>query len=326
MTLYPDQQKEMRISWLLLAAITIIGPLILWLVFSGEGVDSKKLKTLERTYKQRQSASPDVLRDQIVRQQEANRQLLANIEDVKKAVGIKKVAPYVVPNVSPYRNDPGSYFNKIYSAIKGELNRMAEGNRLVSYDAKLGYNTEQKSLSKDIVAGELVRLQLITKAVFLALSADKNIQVEQITHGEIIETGPESRLPLLREYPFRLELRGELKELSWVLHQLEVQQPDEKFIRALGSFQQSIQSKARLEMSDYTAEDHFPLIVRGWSIENDGKKKGDEFTQLKVILDLAGMEFLEPEERGMATHSTSAQPTYGSQGMNAPARSSRRGR
>jgi hypothetical protein len=122
----------------------------------------------------------------------------------------------------------------------------------------------------------MTMLQLTEKAVGIVLAANEPpLESFAITHERAVETGPAGRPVLLREYPLTLKVRGSLKDILWILHRLSQFEADGK---------------------DY------PLILRGLVIQSENAKPKDNIQHLDAVFQLAGMQFLTPEERARDPH------------------------
>ena len=105
--------------------------------------------------------------------------------------------------------------------MRDNLLQVSINRRIPQYDANLGFNLEGDTLPDDEANTELVFLQLTARAVQLALgAAEDGFESIAVSHGEVVTTGPKGRPPLLFEYPIELQLRGSLKDMLELLHQL----------------------------------------------------------------------------------------------------------
>jgi hypothetical protein len=117
-------------------------------------------------------------------------------------------------------------------------------------------------------------LQLTEKVVAIAFGTPTPLENLKVSHLDAVNTGPESRPVLVREYPLKLEVRGGLKDILWVLHRISQVTPT----------------------ADGKTKD-YPLILRGFSIKSDNAKAKDSVQQLDAVFDLAAMHFITEEER-----------------------------
>ena len=305
----PRMDQDVRISWIALAvtAVVVIGTLA-WYYDWGEQADA--VTTEARRYLNRTGELPYA--QQLDRLRDRNADLANYLEELQAQVGIREVPPFLMP---PPEQKPGEYFTVVYSQIWSELQQRASRFSIENYDYTIGFGhlEGRPPATREEVRYYLTMLQLVTKAVYFSLSTpDKTVQtvaVRGVDPKTRLVTGPDGRPPLLLEYPFELEVRASLKDILWLLHQLSddqldlSQRTDEQ--RDFGVWLQTVIDKLEesggLQVSYDGAEgagnEICPLIVRGLTIVSGNLETADQVTQLDVVIQLAGMEFLTPNER-----------------------------
>ena len=152
------------------------------------------------------------------------------------------------------------------------------------YDQYLGFDfLEGKPLAEEQVTQALKYLQLVSKAVYLALQTPDN-KIESIEVMEIDQSlqgtihGVEGQDPLLREFPFQLKVRGSsLNDITWLVHQLSV---DRKATPRQKEYTEWLNTEitekirqaipfARLQQSTNTGNVNTPLIVKDILISSE---------------------------------------------------------
>lgn len=303
----PDVSHDLRVNWGIFGGCALVCALLLtWL--SGDARIESKLAREQRAYQQREGDSDVSIRSQVLLQQKANEQLADTIEGLKRRVGITPLPAFTVQKEDA--DDRGFYFSKLFQATKRQLYDRAVKRRVTQFEPDLGYRGKlERVLPEDEVRNELIRLQLIAKAVLLALSTENPLVLIEVAHGDIVSTGPEGRPVLLNEYAFMLRVRGSLKDILWLLHQLGEEHPGEDVKRAIDALHHAIQREARVQVRDLTQDDLFPLIVRGLRITSENREERDSINLLDAEIDIAGMEFLNEQQRrsaGIVTKETRA--------------------
>lgn len=264
MNLRPDFRKPLVTAWLTLGGILLLCLGVLyWLADAGELPQHLEAAEAE----QRKLKGAVDLQTRIAQQKQANETLRKTIDQLKAGTGFTPVAPFVVPPSTP---QPGQYFNEQLAAVQ-DFCRPKAFNRSIQYPERLGFENTAKVPRDEDAPYLLAMLQLTRKAADIILSTPNPVQKFTITQPSRVSelTGPAGRPPLLREYPLRLEVRGSLTDLLWILHTLA---------KSEGA-------------GDY------PLIVRGWRIDSKNINPNDEIQQLDAVFDVAAMRFLSDEER-----------------------------
>ena len=275
MNLRPDLRKPLLIGWAVLAGVVLLcGAVLLWL--GDEGDLPTQLTAAEAD--QLKLAGPVDLAKRIAEQEQANTTLVQTIEHLKAETGLVVTAPFLVPAGHP---QPGQYFNEQIAAVQDYCRPKAQG-RSIAYQERLGFENTAKVPRDEDAPYLLTMLQLTRKAADVILSTPTPVQSFKITQPlkQAMVTGPAGRPPLLREYSLRLEVRGSLTDLLWILH--------------------------RLANRDGAGD--YPLIVRKWTIDSKNYSPDNEIQQLDAVYEIAAMQFLTPAERtakpGSATAAT----------------------
>ncbi len=294
----PDVSEDMKVGWISIALVAVVS-LIILLYFSDSGKSATKLAKEKRTYESNKGDSDFLLIDQIQEQTRENLNLLANITDLKNAVGIKPIRPFALPpNAKIQKN---YYHRQVYDIAREYLNRRARNMRINEYDDAMGFKFPDGELvPEERAPEELIRLQLTVRAMLLALSTPDRLQEITIKHHPIVETGPVKRPPLLREYPFTIRVRGSLKDILWLLHQYSADEVQETTLKDWNKLVTHFQRELGRNIKATSARDHFPLILIGMKIDSENSEPLDSVEQLEAEFELAGMEFLSDEERDNA--------------------------
>ncbi|MFW5829146.1 MAG: hypothetical protein ACOCXA_02690 [Planctomycetota bacterium] len=294
----PNVRKELTIAWSVLAGSFVLSWL-LWMIFGADAEQKRRLEREQTAYERREGGADVSLAQQLRLQEEANEALEDTIDHLKARVGVDVLPAFTVPQ--RYQDNRTFYFEKVYLASRHILNEQAVRRRVPNYAANLGFEGKLGgNLDEVRVDDELVRLQLIAKAVLLALSTDETLDAIAVEHGEIDATGPEGRPILLNEYAFTLRVRGGLKQILWLVHQLGVEEPEEDIARAWDVLMRRIRQDAQLDLSPADDGAHFPLAVRRLRISSANRNPSDEIQQLEAEIELAGMAFLDAGERAEA--------------------------
>lgn len=258
----PVVHKETMTGWAVLGGTLLVCLLSLWLVSDGGELAGQVAAA--------QSALPpsgkEELRTRVERQREANQNLHLTIEKLKKDASFDIEEPFQIPKDN---KQPGYFFKKRFVEVRQGLRQKAEARKIV-YDENIGFGADPEVPKDEFAPYLMTMLQLTEKVVGIALDTPSPLESLTITHGKEIETGPESRPALLREFPLKLSVRGSLKDILWILHRL---------------------SQVEAGGKDY------PVILRGMLIESENAKPRDDVQQLTAEFELAGMRFLTDEER-----------------------------
>jgi hypothetical protein len=203
-----------------------------------------------------------------------------------------------------FKQQKGYYFRLVYDIAVEYLQARARNMRIQEYDTELGFKfPDGRVFSEEEAQEELIRLQLTVRAMMLALSTPDRLQEIKIIHGDIIETGPVSRPPLLREYPFKIRVKGSLKDILWLLHQYSADQVPTDTVDDWNKLIAHVQRNLKRDIELVRREDHFPLILTGMKINSENSEPRDHIEQLEAEFELAGMQFLSEAERSSVQES-----------------------
>ena len=267
MNLRPDLSKPLLTAWAAFGGILLLcGGVIWWLADDGD-LPTQVTSAEEEVHK---LSGPVDLAKRITAQEQANQTLVTTIERLKTDTGLTVTAPFLVPANHP---QPGQYFNEQLAAVQDFCRPKAQA-RSIAYQERLGFENTAKVPRDEDAAYLLTMLQLTRKAADIVLSTPTPVQSFKISQPlkQAVLTGPAGRPPLLKELPLRLDVRGSLADLLWILHHLA----------------------QREEQGDY------PLIVRSWRIDSKNINPDDGIQQLDAVFDVAAMQFLTKDERDAA--------------------------
>ena len=267
MNLRPDLSKPLLTAWAAFGGVLLLCGVVTWWL-ADDGDLPTQVTSAEAEI--RKLSGPIDLAKRITAQKQANQKLLETIERLKADTGLTVTAPFLVPANHP---QPGQYFNEQLAAVQDFCEPKAQA-RSISYPDRLGFENTAKVPRDEDAAYLLAMLQLTRKAADIVLSTPTPVQNFRISQPlkQAVLTGPAGRPPLLKELPLRLEVRGSLADLLWILHRLA----------------------KREENGDY------PLIVRSWSIDSKNITPNDDIQQLNAVFEVAAMQFLTKDEREAA--------------------------
>jgi hypothetical protein len=287
-----DLKRETTTAWLVLAGTVLVAAIALWWVWAGAGPIADQLDQARAAHDRVAGRSKEEMRKRIELQRQANQELRKTIEKLKTDTGFELASRFAIPKDE---RQPGYLFKRRFVEIRQELREKAAP-RSIRYDENIGFGTDDKVPDDKDAAYLMTMLQLTEKAVSIAIGTPSPLESLAISHGPAVDTGPVSRPVLLREYPLELTVRGSLKDILWILH---------RFSEVEGA---GASGKSR----DY------PLILRGLSIVSENATPRDDIAQLDAVFQIAGMQFLSPEERdrdptrprGAASASHGASPVF----------------
>ena len=278
MNLRPDLSRPLLTAWATFGAILLVCSGVLWWL-----ADDGDLLTQVTSGEQevRKLSGPVDLAKRITAQEQANQTLVATIERLKADTGLSVTAPFLVPANHP---QPGQYFNEQLAAVQDFCRPKAQA-RSIAYQERLGFENTAKVPRDEVAPYLLTMLQLTRKAADIVLSTPTPVQSFRISQPfkQAVLTGPAGRPPLLKELPLRLDVRGSLTDLLWILHHLA----------------------QREEQGDY------PLIVRSWRIDSKNINPDDGIQQLDAVFEVAAMQFLTRDEREAAAKTGPRKSTNG---------------
>lgn len=263
----PDVKIEERNGWLVLAGVAVVSLIGLWFISDGGELADKA----EQSQAGLAVGGREDMAKHVERQEQANHDLRATIEHLKSQTDFVLFDEFVV---KADERQPGYFFKRKFVEVRERLRDKAEAKR-IAYDQNIGFGADPAVPSDDQAPYLLTMLQLTEKIVGIAFDTPIPLETLSVSHGPAIDTGPESRPALVREYPLKLEVRGGLKDILWILHRIsQIDQP-------------GADGKRR----DY------PLILRGLSIKSENATPKDSISQLDAVFDLAAMRFISEEER-----------------------------
>lgn len=305
----PNIDKDLQISYGLLGGLTVVG-LIVLAVFADWGELAGTLDDLKENYDDDDATLP--MDEQVALRAKVNQELALSIEERKQQVGLRETMPFVMPTET---NKFGWRFQRVYLQVADKL-RIRARNQRIRFDEDIGFKflDGQRPANED-ARQYLIMLQLISKAVYLATHSPENeitaVEVPTLSMARSIRlAGPADRkTPLVREYHFRIEVEGTLRELLWLMHQVSIdyqptlsKEEDKSPHAGLQKWLASITREVLTEQEINTlsndraiGNDVCPLVVTDCRIESDNKTQSDGIGILRLKLDLAGMEFLGPE-------------------------------
>ncbi len=263
----PDVKKETQTGWLVLAGATVVVLATLWFISDGGSL-------AEQAELAHAGLATDGHEDMLLhveRQVEANHALRTTIEQLKSDTDFLLADEFAI---KPDDRQPGYFFKRKFVEVRERLRDKAEAKR-IAYDQNLGFGADPAVPDDRQAPYLMTMLQLTEKIVGIALETPIPLESLSVSHGAAIDTGPESRPVLLREYPLKLEVRGGLKDILGILHRIsQIDKP-------------GVDGKRR----DY------PLILRGFSIKSENAKPKDDISQLDAVFELAAMRFITEDER-----------------------------
>ncbi len=218
----PDLSIEQRNSWLVLGGATVVVLGVLWYVWDGSGPLGDQVEAAHIAREKISGSSKQDMHQRVEQQRQANDELRRTIEKLKGESGFEVFAKFAI---LPSGDQPGYQFKRRFIEVRQALREKAAP-RSILYDENIGFGSDDK-VPDDIQAPYLMAmLQLTEKAITIAINTPSPLYSMSITHGPAVETGPENRPVLLREYPLELKVHGTLKDILWILHRIsEVEVP-----------------------------------------------------------------------------------------------------
>lgn len=262
----PDVKKEAQTGWLVLGGVTAVVLIALWIISDGGTLAEQA----DQAQTKHHDGGSESMLAHVERQIEANQAMRSTIEDLKRDSSFVLAKEFMIPADD---RQPGYLFKRRFIEVRERLRNKAEAKK-IDYDQNIGFGADPV-VPDDREAPYLMSMLQLTEKV-VAIAFDTPIPLEKLTvmHFPAVDTGPESRPVLVREYPLRLEVRGGLKDILSVLHRISQVTP-------------TAEGKTR----DY------PLILRGFKIKSDNAKAKDSIQQLDAVFELAAMHFITEEER-----------------------------
>jgi hypothetical protein len=259
----PDLSEQSKRGWLVLAGTTVLVALVLYILSDGGALAGQVQAAADA---HRAITGSETISSRAVRERAANAHLRATIEDLKRNNGFSVDPDFRIPASS---SQPGYFFRTRFVEVRQQLSELARATHAGTvFDENLGFENVATVPPDTEAAYLLTMLQLTAKAATIVLSCPNGLDSFAISHGPVLQTGPESQPPLLNEYPLEITMRGGLDDILWILYQF----------------------------SQHAAGD-YPLIIRGLKINSLNAKPRDQISQLDATLQIAGMRFLSPQER-----------------------------
>lgn len=262
----PDVKKEEQTGWLVLAGSVVVTLIVLWFISDG----GELAEAAEQAQAALSVGGREDMAVHVERQVEANGELRKTIEALKSQTDFVLADEFVIPATE---RQPGYFFKRKFVEVRERLRDKAEARR-ITYDQNIGFGADPAVPPDEQAPYLLTMLQLTEKIVGIAFDSERPLESLSVSHGPAIDTGPETRPALVREYPLKLEVRGGLKDILQILHRISQIDPAKDGKR-----------------SDY------PLILRGFSITSENATPKDDIQQLEAVFDLAAMRFISEEER-----------------------------
>lgn len=270
----PEPGRPATVGWLVLAGTTLVVLLGLWLLWDDQVANSLAKSRAEVA----KLKGPESLDARLTLERDAVDELRRTIEVIKTRTGFTVTQGFQVP-VNPTderEKQPGFFFKQKLVSIRDNVRKAAK-NLSIDHEPALGFSKDDKVPPDTEAQFLLTMLQLTEKTANIVLGSHGErppiiITRFEINHGDkAIETGPESRPVLLREFPLTLKVVGSLEDLLWILH--------------------------RLSQVDATVPGDYPLILQGLTLDSEKPTKRDEISQITATFRIAGMQFLGEAER-----------------------------
>ncbi|MBA3700359.1 MAG: hypothetical protein H0W78_16050 [Planctomycetes bacterium] len=263
----PDVKKEEQTGWLVLAGSAVVILIVLWLISDG----GELAEAAEQANAALSVGGREDMAVHVERQVEANGELRKTIEALKSQTDFVLADEFAI---AATERQPGYFFKRKFVEVRERLRDKAERSK-IAYDQNIGFGADPAVPPDEQAPYLLTMLQLTEKIVGIAFDSERPLESLSVSHGPAIDTGPETRPALVREYPLKLEVRGGLKDILGILHRISQSHPPGK---------------------DGKRSD-FPLILRGFSITSENATPKDDIQQLAAVFDLAAMRFISEEER-----------------------------
>lgn len=270
-----DLSRQQTQGWAVCGGVVLVCLIGLYLVWDG-GAAAEQVANEEQAL----AKGPQDLAEQVRLARVANAELALTIDQLKRGVGFNAEQAFQVSEDPEFRRQPGYFFVTKRNAITRRLLDRAREKSIGEFEEYGGFGVSQhrpppETLPADAAALDLLRmLQLTEKAVSICLETPTPLQKLLVKpHGEVrpISIAAPGRAPVLQEYRLTLMVRGSLKDILWILHQL---------------------SPGR----DAAAED-YPLVLKALKITSDNRSPVDGVQFIDCEMTVAGMRFLTDEER-----------------------------
>lgn len=280
-----DLRRDALQGWATLGAAALLATVLMYIAWDGGELAQQ---VADEKVKLPTTGTP--LSDLVRRQSDANAKLAQTIQQLKDQVGFSIEKGFKVDerDEDTYRRQPGKYFADRRLAVLEALDIRAREKGIADYDKYIGFGTGIKKPPPgdppdNAYAADLLKmLQLTEKVVRVCLETPTPLQ-RLIVQPHPIMTKPDlltppGRPPLLREYSLKLDIRGSLKDVLWILH--------------------------RLSPGRDAAADEYPLVLKSFKLTSLNSTPIQSISQLDLVLTVAGMEFLSSEERDKAGSAT----------------------
>jgi hypothetical protein len=273
----PNVSREAKQGWIVLGGAVTLALLVAWFVFDDGGLSDQL--SAEQAKLPRGNVR---LSEQVKRSREATEHLRQTIGELKQQVGFTLEKAFQVKDDQRFTQQPGYYFNTMRAKVIERLQELAGPRRrgIGEYEEYIGFGPGNhqpppKDPPPDDQAIDLLRaLQITDKLVSTCLNTPTPLQKLVVhPHGTVKPEPvvPPGRPTLCKEYRVSVDLRGSLTDILWILHRL---------------------SPGR----DAPGED-YPLILKSLTITSLNISPVQSIPQLDVNLTVAGMRFLNDEER-----------------------------
>lgn len=299
----PNLQREHAISWGILALAVVVAVAVGWWLRERAAAASRAFESAREAYARR-IGSHD-LAGLVAKVEDAILDMEGQIGELKRLTGFRRLPPFLVPGDSDLR---GSYFSFVFNTVFDELQFLADAKQVAIDGSRIGFaDFSGQAVDEGSLQRWLTMLQLVTKGAWLALSTPdeslESVEVLPLSIGNIVETGPAGRPPLVREYPFSMKVRGSLRAIKWLLWQFSLDERTEgSFDAKLNEWlaQRSRELRKEVEV-DVPLNDGSvsvgPLILRRITLSSGNTSPRDSVNQLDVTFHLAGMEYVSDADR-----------------------------
>lgn len=296
----PDVREDQEKAYWVFAGAAVISLLAWFIVGASSATVDREVGVSEKAVRSAQQTGT-VIDQQIELQKQANEYILRQVEALQEQHGLRPVQPFIQAQAA---RDRDHHLKAVYDEVRERMQSMARSKSLDEFDSSLGFAFPTMP-PRDQVPYWLTMLQLTTKAGYLSLACP--YEITKVNFGRVnlnaeVLTGPAGRPALLREYPFEMEVTGSLKAILWLIHELSADSihsaQQDRFQKILVEMNENVERVIPSGVQDDSSGNAVsPLIIRGFEIESSNLEPIDQITQMTVKLQLAGMEFLEYNER-----------------------------
>ncbi len=280
MSLQPDLRKPLWIGWGVLAGALVLSALTLWWI-SDDSTEQQQLVAGNAQVKKligNETKAVELLK-RVTDEKESIARLKTTIDTLKQRNGLVRHAPWILPgNLGVPETQ--QYIRDNFVKLREDARKAAKA-KSITFDETMGFSIGGSAVPKASDAEAWLTMMQVTRKM-LDIINDTNgkppIKSFKFTHKTSVPkgviTGPTGRPPLLKEWPFRLDVRGNLDEILRILHRL---------------------SKTEIEGD-------FPLVLRSLVVDSQKSKLDDNIGQwdMDATFEIAAMQFLNDEERTTA--------------------------